>query len=69
MNAPHGEYIEILETFKEAESYSNKDYIVSIKWKKALNGMSDYGSFGCHGTQFILGLSGTEFISLWTLVQ
>jgi len=60
LNAPHGEYIEILDTFKEAEAYSNQDYTVSIKWKKALNGgWKDYGSFGCHGTQFILGLSGT----------
>ena len=60
LNAPHGEYIEILDTFKEAESYSSKDYTVSVKWKKALNGgWKDYGSFGCHGTQFILGLSGT----------
>ena len=58
LNSPKGEYIGILDVFKEAESYSNSNYAVNIKWKKALNGgWKDYDS--CHGTQFILGLSGT----------
>ena len=43
--------------FKEAEQYSNENYTVNVKWKKVLNGgWKDYDS--CHGTQFILGLSG-----------
>ena len=58
LDAPTGEYIETLNTFKEAEKFANKDYAVNIKWKKAMNGgWKDYDY--CMGTQFILGLSGT----------
>ena len=57
LDSPKGEYIEALEIFKEAEQYSTKDYSVNVKWKKVLNGgWKDYTA--CHGTQFILGLSG-----------
>ncbi len=57
LDSPKGEYIEALDIFKEAEQYSTKDYTVNVKWKKVLNGgWKDYNS--CHGTQFILGLSG-----------
>ena len=57
LNSPKGEYIEALDIFKEAEQYSNDQYTVNVKWKKVLNGgWKDYDS--CHGTQFILGLSG-----------
>ena len=57
LDSPKGEYIEALNIFKEAEAYSTKNYTVNIKWKKVLNGgWKDYDS--CHGTQFILGLSG-----------
>ncbi len=57
LDSPKGEYIEALNIFKEAEQYSTKSYTVNIKWKKVLNGgWKDYDS--CHGTQFILGLSG-----------
>ena len=57
LNSPKGEYIEALDIFKEAEQYSNEKYTVNVKWKKVLNGgWKDYDS--CHGTQFILGLSG-----------
>lgn len=58
LDAPTSEYIEVLNTFKDAEKYSDEDYTVNIKWKKALNGgWKDYNS--CMGTQYILGLSGT----------
>ncbi len=57
LDSPKGEYIEALDIFKEAEQYSTPEYTVNIKWKKVLNGgWKDYDS--CHGTQFILGLSG-----------
>ena len=57
LDSPKGEYIEALDIFKEAEQYSNENYAVNVKWKKVLNGgWKDYDS--CHGTQFILGLSG-----------
>lgn len=57
LDSPKGEYIEALDIFKEAEQYSTDKYAVNVKWKKVLNGgWKDYDS--CHGTQFILGLSG-----------
>ena len=57
LDSPKGEYIEALDIFKEAEQFSTAEYTVNIKWKKVLNGgWKDYDS--CHGTQFILGLSG-----------
>jgi radical SAM protein with 4Fe4S-binding SPASM domain len=57
LDSPKGEYIEILDIFKEAENYSSQGYTVNVKWQKVLNGgWKDYDS--CHGTQFILGLSG-----------
>ncbi len=57
LDSPKGEYIEALDIFKEAEQFSNENYTVNVKWKKVLNGgWKDYDS--CHGTQFILGLSG-----------
>ena len=57
LNSPKGEYIEALDIFKEAEQFSTENYTVNIKWKKVLNGgWKDYDN--CHGTQFILGLSG-----------
>ena len=44
--------------FQQAESHATKNYAVNIKWMKALNGgWKDYES--CHGTQFILAISGT----------
>jgi len=58
LDSPKAEYLEIVDIFKEAESYSTENYAVNVKWKKVLNGgWKDYDS--CHGTQFILGLSGT----------
>ena len=57
LDSPKGEYIEALDIFKEAEQFSTENYTVNIKWKKVLNGgWKDYDN--CHGTQFILGLSG-----------
>ena len=57
LDSPKGEYIEALDIFKKAEQFSQENYAVNIKWKKVLNGgWKDYDS--CHGTQFILGLSG-----------
>ena len=57
LNGPTEKYLEINETFKKAESYTDENYTVSIKWSKIQNlGKKDYGV--CFGTQFILGISG-----------
>lgn len=57
LNAPTDEYLDIEDILKEAESYSDENYIVSVKWSKIKNlGKKDYNV--CYGTQFILGISG-----------
>ena len=43
--------------FKKAESYSDENYQVSIKWQKMSNlGLKDFKV--CYGTQFIIAISG-----------
>lgn len=55
---PGSDYLNLLDIFKEAEKYSNKNYSVSVKWKKILNGgWKDYKT--CFGTEFLINISGT----------
>ena len=57
IGSPVEEYLQIKDIFKEAESYSNDDYLVSVKWQKMSNlGMKDYKV--CHGTSFLIAISG-----------
>ncbi len=55
----------IQDLLKEAESYSNENYVVQVKWNKILAaGESDLYKNGyrkydvCHGTPFLLQISG-----------
>ena len=55
---PGSDYLNLLDIFKEAEKYSNKNYSVSVKWKKILNGgWKDYKTL--FGTEFLINISGT----------
>jgi len=57
IGSPSEEYLQIEDIFKEAETYSNDDYLVSVKWQKMGNlGLKDYGV--CYGTAFIIAISG-----------
>ncbi len=57
LNSPDKEYKDMEDIFKEAESYSDDEYIVSVKWAKMMNeGKKDYQV--CYGTKFILAVSG-----------
>lgn len=57
IGTPSEEYLQIENIFKEAENYSNDDYLVSVKWQKMGNlGMKDYGV--CYGTAFLIAISG-----------
>ena len=57
LDAPDKEYLELVEVFREAESYSNEEYNVIVKWNKLGNlGNKDY--FKCDGTRFIIAISG-----------
>jgi MoaA/NifB/PqqE/SkfB family radical SAM enzyme len=61
----YGKYMTIQDVLKEAESYSNENYVVQVKWNKILAaGESDLYKNGyrkydvCHGTPFLLQISG-----------
>ncbi len=57
LDSPSEKYLEIESTLKEAESLSEGDYRVIIKWHKLQNkGIKDYKV--CYGTNFILAISG-----------
>jgi radical SAM protein with 4Fe4S-binding SPASM domain len=57
INSPHEEYLKIESLLKKAESYSRKNYKVIVKWKKMKNlGKKNFST--CHGTQFIINISG-----------
>jgi len=57
IGAPQDKYMDMSSLFREAESFSNESYTVSVKWQKLSNsGFKDYDV--CFGTEFILGVSG-----------
>ena len=57
LDAPFEKYLDLVDTFKEAESYSTENYSVIIKWRKMGNmGNKRYGK--CHGTKFIIAIEG-----------
>ena len=57
IGAPTEEYLEIEDILAEAGSYSNDDYLVSVKWRKMGNlGLKDFEV--CHGTVFLIAISG-----------
>ena len=57
LDAPFEKYLNLVDTFKEAEAYSTENYSVIIKWRKMGNmGNKRYGK--CHGTKFIIAIEG-----------
>jgi len=59
------DYMSIEDVLKKAETYSNDDYVVQVKWNKIMAaGESDLYKNGyrkydvCHGTPFLLQISG-----------
>ena len=57
LEAPFEKYLDLVDIFKHAESYSTEDYSVIIKWRKMGNmGNKRYGK--CHGTRFIIAIEG-----------
>ena len=57
LNVCFDKYLEIVDIFKEAQSYSNENYEVIVKWKKMGNmGNKVYNK--CHGTRFIIAIEG-----------
>lgn len=57
LNVPFYKYLDLVDIFKEAQSYSTENYTVIIKWKKMGNlGNKVYDK--CHGTRFIIAIEG-----------
>lgn len=57
LNVHNEEYLKFDDTYKEAESYSDENYSVIIKWNKLGNlGLNPYRV--CRGTQFIIAING-----------
>ena len=57
LGAPDKEYLELVDVFKEAESHSDDNYQVIVRWQKLGNmGNKDYCK--CHGTKMIIAISG-----------
>ena len=57
LDAPFEKYLDLVDIFKDAESYSTETYSVIIKWRKMGNmGNKRYGK--CHGTRFIIAIEG-----------
>jgi len=58
----YSKYEELKHLLKEAESYSNEEYLVKVKWSKILSkGKRNYSQ--CFGPNFILQLSGSGLVA------
>ncbi|MDD4910531.1 MAG: radical SAM protein [Candidatus Omnitrophica bacterium] len=55
-------YFGLVDILKEAEGYSDRDYLVKVKWSKVLSGgKRGYGR--CYGPPFIVQLSGSGLVA------
>lgn len=62
LGVDYSKYAELESLFKEAETYSTKDYYVAVKWNKIRAGNTrSYQQ--CYGARFLLQISGSGLIS------
>ena len=62
LGVDYDKYDDLVDLLKEAESYSDDEYLVKAKWSKILSkGKRNYSR--CHGTPFHLQMSGTGLIA------
>jgi MoaA/NifB/PqqE/SkfB family radical SAM enzyme len=58
----YSKYQKCIDTLKEAELYSDKDYLVAVKWSKILSmGKRNYSA--CYGPAFIMQFSGSGLVA------
>lgn len=58
----YSKYFELVDILKEAEKYSEKEYLVKVKWSKILSeGKRKY--FRCYGPPFITQFSGSGLVA------
>jgi len=58
----YSKYVDLVEILKEAEGYSDGEYLVQIKWSKILSGGKRKYS-QCYGPPFILQMSGSGLVA------
>ena len=56
------QYYNFLDLLKEAESFSDENYLVKVKWSKILSGRSRIYT-SCYGPPFMLQLSGSGLVA------
>lgn len=58
----YSKYNDLIETLKDAEKYSEADYLVKVKWSKILSGgKREYSR--CYGPPFIMQFSGSGLVA------
>ncbi len=62
LGVDYSKYFGLVDILKQAESFSNKDYLVKAKWTKILSGGKRKYS-QCFGPPFILQLSGSGLVA------
>jgi len=62
LGVDYSRYHDMIDLLKKAESFSDDDYLVKVKWSKILGyGKSSYSR--CYGPQFIMQLSGSGLVA------
>lgn len=62
LGVKYDKYDALFDTLREAESYSDKDYLVKAKWTKILSkGIREYSK--CFGAPFIMQMSGSGLVA------
>lgn len=62
LGVDYSKYFELVDILKEGETYSDKDYLVKVKWSKILsNGKRNY--IQCYGPPFIMQFSGSGLVA------
>lgn len=62
LGVKYEKYFELLDTLKKAEAFSDKNYLVKVKWSKILSGGKRKYS-QCFGPPFIMQMSGSGLIA------
>jgi len=62
LGVEYSKYFELIDVLKEAESYSEDEYLVKVKWSKVLSGGKRRYS-RCYGPAFIMQFSGSGLVA------
>lgn len=62
LGVDYGQYTDLIDVLKEAEAYSDGDYLVRVKWSKILSGGKRRYS-RCYGPPFLMQLSGSGLVA------